>query len=186
MNPLVAEPMPVSATNRLSAVLFVTDGALRDPGVERETGRPESTGAIDLDLARARWAGLSLGLVAAPREPLSPRQSTAVMRALDDLFGPFDVVATCFHTIVGEGPCDCVGLAPGTVRAAAAALRLPPSQCLVVGATTADIAAAAEAGAPAVVMPVVAAIDLALESLIAPDRALEHSLHALEMAWKAS
>jgi hypothetical protein len=183
MNPLVAEPLSVSARSRVGALLFVSDGTL-----------PSFTGSrsldpalnVDFHLARARLAGLLLGLVASPREARGRREQSGVIRRLDDLFGPFDVVATCFHGTTGSARCRCVGVDSGAVRAAAAALRLPPSQCLLVGATPGDVSAATAAGAWGAIMSVADAIDTALESLSAPDRALEHSLEALESTWKNS
>jgi phosphoglycolate phosphatase-like HAD superfamily hydrolase len=127
-----------------------------------------------------------LGLVSTPRRVRRPAENAALTRKLDDLFGPFDVVGTCFHALKAERDCRCVGLDPGTVRAAAAALRLPPSRCLVVGAVLSDVTSANKAGAPGVVSAVGDAIDFAVESLLAPDRALEQVLEVLELAWKAS
>jgi len=178
MNPLVAEPSPTPATNRFGAVLFTGATLVRAGGVEQV--------ALDLQLARARGAGLFVGLVASPRRPRGTVDSVAFMKRLDDLFGPFDVVGTCFHRVIDQPECSCVGLSSGTVRAAAAALRLPPSRCLVVGSRPSEVAAAADAGARGVVMPVAEAVDLAIESVLAPDRALEESLQALERAWRAS
>ncbi|MCU1346527.1 MAG: hydrolase, HAD-superfamily, subfamily [Acidimicrobiia bacterium] len=180
MNRLVAKPLSGSATNRIGALLFTTDGPLLQPG-----GRIEQL-EVDLQLARARHAGLAIGLMAAPRTPAPPSELAALIRQLDDLFGPFDVVATCFHTLVGDPKCDCGGLAAGTVRAAAAALRLPPSRCLVVGAVPGDALVAAEAGAVGLVVSCADAVDLAIESVVAPDRALQQSVDALESTWNAT
>jgi D-glycero-D-manno-heptose 1,7-bisphosphate phosphatase len=185
MNPLVAEPSVVSARQRVGAVLFASDDTLLFPP-DAGSGEVEPAFRIDYHLARARLAGLSIGLVAGARQSRLHDDRPALMKRLDDLFGPFDVVATCFHASGDGGTCDCVGLDPGTVRAAAAALRLPPSRCLVVGASASDADAARGAGAIGVVMAFAEAVEWAIESLRAPDQALDHSLEALEQAWKIS
>jgi histidinol-phosphate phosphatase family protein len=78
-------------------------------------------------------------------------QVQAVNARVDQLLGPFGDWQVCPH-----GPderCSCRKPRPGMVVAAATALGVDVENCVVVGDTGADVAAAIAAGARAVLVP---------------------------------
>jgi histidinol-phosphate phosphatase family protein len=76
---------------------------------------------------------------------------TAVNARVEELLGPFADWQVCPH-----GPADgclCRKPQPGMVLAAARRLAVPVHECVVVGDTGADVAAAQAAGAIALLIP---------------------------------
>jgi histidinol-phosphate phosphatase family protein len=78
-------------------------------------------------------------------------QLEGVMDRVAELLGPFDVVLYCPHDEAAT--CDCREPEPGMVRRAATLLGIDPRECVVIGDTAADVAAAEAAGARAVLVP---------------------------------
>lgn len=138
------------------AVLFDRDGtlvidepALRDPAQVRLM--PGARAALD----RLRDAGIAVGIVtnqpAVGEGRLSPLELAAIHARLTALAGPFATIQTCVHPAAGG--CACRKPEPGLVLAAADRLALEPQDCVVVGDIGADVAAAANAGARAILVP---------------------------------
>jgi histidinol-phosphate phosphatase family protein len=132
------------------AVLFDRDGTLVHD--VPYNGDPDAVLVVDgagAALAALRAAGVRVAVVTnqsgIARGLLTPAAVDAVNRRVDAEVGPVEHWLVCPH-----GPadgCGCRKPAPGLVVAAAARLRLRPSQCVVIGDTEADIAAARAAGA---------------------------------------
>jgi histidinol-phosphate phosphatase family protein len=106
-------------------------------------------------LARLRAAGIPLALVSnqsgVARGLMTLAQVDAVNRRVEELVGPLGPWMVCPH-----GPddgCRCRKPAPGLVLAAAAALGVAPSDCVVIGDIGADVGAARAAGARAILVP---------------------------------
>jgi histidinol-phosphate phosphatase family protein len=147
-----ASPWPAPAR----AVLFDRDGTLiRDVSYNGDPSLVEPvTGARQaLDLARRR--GLRVGVItnqsAIGRGVVSPAGVAAVNARVRELLGPIDTWQQCPHA--EDDGCACRKPAPGLVLAAAAELGVAPQECLVVGDTGSDIAAARAAGARSVLIP---------------------------------
>lgn len=106
-------------------------------------------------LARLRAAGVPTAVVSnqsgVARGLLTVAQVAAVNERIEGLLGPLGPVLCCTH-----GPddgCACRKPAPGLILAAAEALGVAPSGCVVVGDIGADVEAARAAGARAVLVP---------------------------------
>ncbi|MFB9568811.1 HAD-IIIA family hydrolase [Saccharopolyspora hordei] len=108
--------------------------------------------------AAADWLrvdGVPIGVVSnqsgVARGLLTEDDLAAVNAEVRRQLGPFDTWQCCVH---GEDDgCDCRKPAPGLVERAAADLGVPPGECVVIGDTGADVAAATAAGARAVLVP---------------------------------
>lgn len=141
---------------RPAAVLFDRDGTLvydvpynGDPGlVTPVPGAAEAVAAL-------RRAGIRTGVVTNQSGigdgRISAAQADAVNAAVDKLTGPFGTWQVCPHR-AGDG-CGCRKPAPGLIASAAAALGVTPADCVVIGDTGADVAAARAAGSRAVLVP---------------------------------
>ncbi|SEP64829.1 HAD-IIIA family hydrolase [Microlunatus flavus] len=140
----------------MRAVLFDRDGTLvhdvpynRDPALVA----PVDGAREVLDDLRAR--GVALGVVSnqsgLARGLITPAELEAVNGRVEELLGPFGTWQVCPHG-PGDG-CACRKPAPGLVLAAAAALGVAVSDCVVVGDIGADVGAALAAGAGAVLVP---------------------------------
>jgi histidinol-phosphate phosphatase family protein len=159
---------------RIRAVLFDRDGTLvadvpynGDP--ELVVVMPGARGAV----ARLRAAGVAIAVVTnqsgVARGRLRPEQVEAVNRRVEELLGPLGPWLVCPH-----GPddgCRCRKPAPGLVEAAARALGVAPSDCVVIGDIGADVQAASAAGARSVLVPTAAtrAEEVAGAPEVAPD-----------------
>jgi len=141
---------------RPRAVLLDRDGTLvldvpynGDPG--RVDGVPGARQALD----RLRAAGIRLAVVTnqsgVGRGLLSAEQVEAVNRRVEALLGPLGPWLVCPHA--PEDGCGCRKPAPGLVERAAAALGVMPAECVLIGDTGADVAAARAAGARAILVP---------------------------------
>jgi histidinol-phosphate phosphatase family protein len=129
---------------------IIEDGPyLRDPAGVRPV-----PGALDA-LGRLREAGLLLAVVTnqsgVAKRLIAPDELVAVNAKVDAVLGPFDSWQICVHD-AGDG-CRCRKPAPGMVRAAADALGVDTTRCVVIGDTGADVDAALTAGADAVLVP---------------------------------
>lgn len=129
--------------------LIVDQPYLNDPDGVQPT--PDAMRA----LRRLREHGLLLAVVTnqsgVARGLISTDQLTAVNARVDALLGPFDSWQVCTH---GETDgCGCRKPRPGMVLAAADALAVPPSRCVMIGDTGGDVEAALAAGAEAVLVP---------------------------------
>jgi HAD superfamily hydrolase (TIGR01662 family) len=161
--------MPDSTLNP-AAVLFDRDGTLvADVPYNGDATAVVPMPTVQLALAALRRCGVRTGVVTNQsgigRGALSWRQVARVNERVEELLGPFDVWRVCPHTPADR--CACRKPAPGMVRSAATALRLPPSRIAVVGDIGADVAAALAAGARAVLVPTPATHPE--EVMVAPD-----------------
>jgi histidinol-phosphate phosphatase family protein len=168
-------PALLRATRRQPrAVLLDRDGTLvidvpynGDPARVRPV--PGARAALD----RLRAAGVALAVVSnqsgVARGLLTREQVSAVNRRIEQLLGPLGPWFVCVH-----GPddrCACRKPAPGMVLAAARALGVRPQECVLIGDTGADIAAARAAGARALLVPnaVTRPEEVASAGEVAPD-----------------
>lgn len=139
-----------------TAVLFDRDGTLvvDVPYLAEPSGVVVMPGAMEA-LSMFRRAGTRLGVVSnqsgVGRGWINSEELAAVNRRIDDLLGPFDTWQVCPH--VPHDQCDCRKPQPGLIRAAADALGVDPSECVVVGDIGSDVEAALAAGASAVLVP---------------------------------
>jgi histidinol-phosphate phosphatase family protein len=129
---------------------IVEDGPyLNDPDGVRPM--PGARGA----LARLRRKGLLLAVVTnqsgVAKGLISPGELSAVNGRVDAVLGPFDSWQVCTHD-AGDG-CRCRKPAPGMVEAAADALGVDTTRCVVIGDTGGDVNAALSARADAVLVP---------------------------------
>lgn len=133
--------------------------------------RPMPTVHRGLDLARDR--GVALGIVSnqsgVGRGLLTAEEVHAVNRRVDQLLGPFDTIVYCPHAPI-EG-CTCRKPMPGLVWSAAATIGVPPGDCVLVGDIGADVEAAINAGARAILVPTpqTRREEIAAAPLVAPD-----------------
>jgi HAD superfamily hydrolase (TIGR01662 family) len=82
---------------------------------------------------------------------ISPDELGAVNARVNEILGPFDSWQVCMH---GENDdCRCRKPQPGMVLAAAEALSVPPTRCVMIGDTGGDVQAALAAEAEAVLVP---------------------------------
>jgi len=129
--------------------LIVDEPYLNDPSGVRPTR------GADRALARLRRRGLLLAVVTnqsgVARGLISPDQLTAVNARVDEVLGPFDSWQVCVHDET-DG-CRCRKPRPGMVLAAAEALAVPPTRCVMIGDTGGDVQAALAADAKAVLVP---------------------------------
>ena len=138
------------------AVLFDRDGTLihdvpylADPeGVRPVAGAAEA-------LAALRRLGVPVGVVSnqsgVARGLIGPADLSAVNERVEALLGPFDTWQVCVHR--DEDGCACRKPAPALIHAAARDLGVAPADCVMVGDIGADVQAAMQAGARAVLVP---------------------------------
>ncbi|EHR49812.1 haloacid dehalogenase superfamily protein, subfamily IA, variant 3 with third motif having DD or ED [Saccharomonospora marina XMU15] len=156
---------PVACAHRLrgelgaaghKAVLFDRDDTLiedvpylGDP--EKVRPMPGAEQALDL----LRRAGVLVGVVSnqsgVARGHITREELRAVNERVDELLGPFHAWQVCPHA--PDDGCVCRKPKPGLVLRAAGALGVRPRRCVVIGDIGADVAAAAAAGAQAVLVP---------------------------------
>jgi len=159
------------------AVLFDRDDTiiedrpyLNDP--DGVTPVPGASGA----LRRLRDRGLLLGIVSnqsgVAKGLITHDELAAVNTRVDEVLGPFDAWQVCVHDD-GDG-CGCRKPAPGMVAAAADALGVDATRCVVIGDTGGDVNAALAAGADAVLVPTERTLrheisDAQMRARVAPD-----------------
>jgi D-glycero-D-manno-heptose 1,7-bisphosphate phosphatase len=144
------------AQARLAGVLFDRDGTLIEDvpyNGDPATVRPMPTARAALRELRRR--GIPVGVVSnqsgIARGVLTDARVREVNAAVQRLLGPMDVWRYCPH-----GPddgCRCRKPLPGMVLDAAERLGVPASALALIGDIGADMAAAAAAGARAVLVP---------------------------------
>ena len=161
-----------TATRLPGAVLVDRDGTLvhdvpynGDPALVRPM--PGAQAALD----RLRQAGIAVAVISNQsgigRGMLTSDSVDAVNDRIERLLGPFEGWFVCPHT--DADACGCRKPAPGLVHQAATSLGLRPDQCVVIGDIGSDMACAASAGAPGILVPT--ASTLAGEVIAAPRRA---------------
>jgi histidinol-phosphate phosphatase family protein len=129
---------------------IIEDGPyLRDPdGVRPVPGALEALGRLrDRGLLLAvvtNQSGVAKGLI-------TPDELDAVNAKVDAVLGPFDAWQICVHD-EADG-CRCRKPAPGMVAAAADALGVDTTRCVLIGDTGGDVNAALSASADAVLVP---------------------------------
>ena len=156
------------------AVLFDRDGTLivdvpynGDPA--QVVPMPGAREALD----RLRTAGVALAVVSnqsgVARGLINAQQVADVNRRVEELLGPLGPWLACMHG-PDEG-CACRKPAAGMIKTAAAHLGVRPDECVVIGDTGADVAAALAAGARAVLVPnaVTRPEEIARAPEVAPD-----------------
>ncbi|MBC5801327.1 MAG: HAD-IIIA family hydrolase [Candidatus Eremiobacteraeota bacterium] len=162
-------------THRLPcAVLFDRDGTLvvdepdlREPAHVRLM--PGARAALD----RLRDAGIAVGIVtnqpAVGEGRLTPHELSALHGRLTELGGPFATIQSCTHPAAAG--CGCRKPQPGLILAAASTVGCDPRDCIVVGDIGSDVAAAAAAGARAILVPTPLTLpaELAQAPLVARD-----------------
>lgn len=164
------------APRPVRAVLLDRDGTIvvdvpynGDPERVRPVG--DAAGA----LSRLRDAGLALAVVSnqsgVARGMLTPDQVAAVNARVEDLLGPLGPFCVCVHG--EEDGCMCRKPAPGLVLDAARRLGVRPEECVVIGDTGADVEAARNAGARAILVPnaVTRPEEIEAAPLVVPDLA---------------
>jgi histidinol-phosphate phosphatase family protein len=156
------------------AVLFDRDGTLvHDVPYNGDPALVEPMPGALAVLTALRAGGVPLGVVTNQsgigRGTVTRDQVDAVNARVEQLLGPFDTWQLCPHT--PEDGCDCRKPRPGLVLAAAAALGVPAERCVVIGDIGADVAAAAAAGARAVLVPtpVTTPDEVRAAPVVAPD-----------------
>lgn len=111
-------------------------------------------GAVDA-LRAVREAGIALGIVSnqsgVARGLIRPDQLIAVNTRVEELLGPFETWQVCVHA--EDDGCVCRKPSPAMVLRAAAHLGVDVRRCVLIGDTGADVSAAIDAGARAILVP---------------------------------
>ncbi|ORX11921.1 MULTISPECIES: HAD-IIIA family hydrolase [Mycolicibacterium] len=138
------------------AVLLDRDDTIIEDGpyLNDPDGVRPVAGAVEA-LNKLRERGLMLAVVSnqsgIAKGLISTSQLADVNARVDALLGPFDSWQICVHD-AGDN-CSCRKPAPGMVMAAAEALGVQPSRCVLIGDTGGDVQAALSAAADAVLVP---------------------------------
>jgi histidinol-phosphate phosphatase family protein len=143
-------------STRPEALLCDRDGTLiTDVPYNGDPEKVEPLPGVAAALDRARRAGLRVAVVTnqsgVGQGLITPAQVRAVNARLCELLGPFDAIVCCPHVDADE--CGCRKPRPGLVRLAAELLEVSPDECVMIGDTGADVAAADGAGAVGVLVP---------------------------------
>jgi histidinol-phosphate phosphatase family protein len=138
------------------AVLFDRDGTLvLDVPYNGDPARVELMPGAKAAVTALRRAGIAVGVVTNQsgigRGLLTRDQVDAVNQRVDELAGPLRTWQVCPHA--PEDSCPCRKPAAGLITSAAGALGTAPADCVVIGDTAADVAAARAAGARAILVP---------------------------------
>lgn len=139
----------------LAVLLDRDDTVIEDvPYLNDPAGVRPVPGARDA-LDRLRRRGLLLAVVSnqsgVAKGLITPDQLDAVNAEVDAVLGPFGSWQMCVHD--EQDGCACRKPAPGMVEAAADALGVDPTRCVLIGDTGGDVQAALSAGADAVLVP---------------------------------
>ncbi|HYZ66263.1 MAG TPA: HAD-IIIA family hydrolase [Mycobacterium sp.] len=139
----------------LAVLLDRDDTIIEDsPYLSDPAGVRPVEGALDA-LARLRAKGLLLAVVTnqsgVAKGLITTDELNAVNAKVDAVLGPFDSWQICVH---GDGDgCACRKPAPGMVKAAADALDVDTTRCVMIGDTGGDVEAALSANADVVLVP---------------------------------
>jgi len=138
------------------AVLLDRDGTLvEDVPYNGDPARVEPLPGAREALDRLRAAGVRLAVVSnqsgVGRGMLTAAELAAVNHRVESLLGPLGPWLVCPHA--PEAGCACRKPKPGLVLRAAAVLGVPPHECVLIGDTGADVAAARAAGARGILVP---------------------------------
>lgn len=177
-----AAPWPDARQQPIAAVLVDRDGTIvRDVPYNGEPERVEPMPGVRAALDRLRAAGIKVAVITnqsgVARGRLTLPQVSAVNARVEELLGPFADWQVCPHG--DEDGCGCRKPQPGMVLAAAKRLGVPVDQCVVVGDTGADVAAAQAAGAGAVLVPNEATREAEIDSAPAVFTRLDEAVDAL-------
>jgi histidinol-phosphate phosphatase family protein len=147
---------PVRRASLPAAVLLDRDGTIvHDVPYNNDPAAVRPVPGARRALRRLRRAGIPIAVVSNQsgigRGLLSQAELAAVNRRVEQLLGPFDGWFVCPHT--AQDGCSCRKPASGLVLAAARSLGVPPERCLLIGDIGTDLAAAAGAGAQAILVP---------------------------------
>jgi histidinol-phosphate phosphatase family protein len=147
-----AAPLPAPGF----AVLFDRDGTLvHDVPYNGDPRLVDPVPGALAALTRLRAGGVPVGVISNQsgigRGRVTRDQVDRVNARVEELLGPFDTWQLCPHA--PDAGCDCRKPRPGLVLAAASALGVPASRCVVIGDIGTDLAAARAAGARAVLVP---------------------------------
>lgn len=145
-----------SQNGHRTAVLFDRDDTLiADGPYLADPGGVRPLDGVAASLRGLREAGVPIGVVSnqsgVARGLLTEQQLAAVNARVDELLGPFGTWQVCVHG--PEDGCACRKPRAGLVHQAATALGVPPSRCVLIGDTEADLLAADAAGAAGVLVP---------------------------------
>jgi histidinol-phosphate phosphatase family protein len=149
------------------AVLFDRDDTIIEDGpyLNDPAGVVPVPGAA-VALNRLREQGLLLGVVTnqsgVASGLISPDQLEDVNAKVNSLLGPFDSWQVCPHA--SDAGCVCRKPSPGMVHAAAEALGVPTSRCVLIGDTGSDVEAALAADAEAILVPTARTLPQEIES----------------------
>jgi histidinol-phosphate phosphatase family protein len=141
---------------QVDAVLIDRDGTLvLDVPYNADPSLVQPLPGVAESLRRLREAGLSLAVVTNQsgigRGLLTAAQVDAVNARIECLLGPFADWQICPHS--ESDACECRKPQPAMVVAAAQALGVPLSRCVLIGDIGADLGAAAAAGTAAILVP---------------------------------
>jgi histidinol-phosphate phosphatase family protein len=118
------------------------DGVRPLPGAQRALRKLRERGLLLAVVTNQ--SGVAKGLI-------SDEQLAAVNARVDAVLGPFDTWQVCVHDV--DDGCGCRKPQPGMVIAAAEALGVAASRCVLIGDTGGDVEAALSARARAVLVP---------------------------------
>jgi histidinol-phosphate phosphatase family protein len=139
----------------LAVLLDRDDTIILDRHYLNDPGGVQPVAGADDALRRLRDRGLLLAIVSnqsgVAKGLITPDELAAVNERVDEMLGPFDAWQVCVHDD-GDG-CGCRKPAPGMVLAAAEALGVEATRCVLIGDTGGDVNAALSAGAAAVLVP---------------------------------
>jgi histidinol-phosphate phosphatase family protein len=137
---------------RSEAILLDRDAVLVSAAPGDAAGSLELVPGVASAVGRARAAGIAVGFVTSPGDADTLGEAPELVNArVDELVGPVDVWLECTHDPSEDCPCRMP--APGLIYLAAVALGTRPERCVVVGDSSADVEAAAAAGARSVLVP---------------------------------
>jgi histidinol-phosphate phosphatase family protein len=144
-------PRPLPA-----AVLLDRDGTIvRNVPYNGDPELVQPVAGARTAIDRLRNRGLATAVVSnqsgVGRGLLSEEQVAAVNRRIEEVLGPLGPWVICTHS-PAEG-CGCRKPAPGLILEATRRLGVPPSRCVVIGDTAADVEAAEAVGARGILVP---------------------------------
>jgi histidinol-phosphate phosphatase family protein len=161
-------------TARRTAVLLDRDGTLiEDVPYNGDPSKVEPVQGAARALQRLRSAGIPTAVITnqsgVARGLISEQDVAAVNRRVEELLGPLGPWLICNHA--ADSGCGCRKPEPGLVLQAAERLGVHPADCVVIGDIGADVEAASNAGAKAILVPNARTRpeEIAAANLTAPD-----------------